>query len=66
MKENDKTEYHIHCNEHKDAGSTLIGAMVEKIHLPKDFVYKMENHKLYLFYYIKHVYDILEKIHKLN
>ena len=36
-----------------DAGSTLIGATVEKIHLPEDFAYKTENHKLYLFYYIK-------------
>jgi hypothetical protein len=35
------------------AKSTLIGATVKKIQLPKDFTFKTENHKLHLFYYIK-------------
>ena len=52
--------------EHIDAESTLIGATVEKIHLPEDYAYKTKNHKLYLFYYIKACNDISEKIHKLN
>ena len=46
-------EIDLHIATNTDAGSTLIGATVEKIHLPEDFAYKMENHKLYLFYYIK-------------
>ena len=51
MEKGFETDLRIATNT--DAGSTLIGATVEKIHQPKDFSYKTENHKLYLFYYIK-------------
>ena len=51
MEKGFETDLRIATNT--DVGSTLIGATVEKIHLPEDFAYKMENHKLYLFYYIK-------------
>ena len=36
----------MHRYEHTVTRGTLIGAMVEKIHLPEDFTYKTENHKL--------------------
>ena len=46
-------EIDLHIAMNTDAGSTLIGATVEKIHLLEDFAYKTKNHELYLFYYIK-------------
>ena len=36
----------MHRYEHTVARGTLIEATVEKIHLPEDFAYKTENHKL--------------------